>query len=82
VPPVPSPVPLAPDTALRRLTVEANGAAQQAIVGWHRAPSLPGYAEAFDLIDAVIRQLSADAVQYPTNRGPVVHGAVAIAVQS
>jgi hypothetical protein len=43
----------------------------------HR-PSLPGYAEAFDLIDAVIRQLSQGTVTYPSKRGQVVHGAVAV----
>jgi hypothetical protein len=77
-PAVPPVVPLPRGAALRRLTVEADGAARHATVSWHRTPSLPGYAEAFDLIDAVIRQLSGDAVQYPTKRGPVVHGAVAI----
>jgi hypothetical protein len=39
---------------------------------------VPGYAEAFDLIDAVIRQLSGGAVPYPTKREPIVHGIVAI----
>ena len=77
-PAVPPTGPLPPGAALRRLTVESDGAARQALVSWHRAPSLPGYAEAFDLIDAVIRQLSGDAVPYPTKRGPVVHGAVAL----
>ena len=72
---VPPAGPLPPGTAPRRLTVEADGTARQAIVSWHRAPSLPGYAEAFDLLDAVIRQLSGDAVPYPAERGPVVHGA-------
>ncbi len=74
-PAVPSAGPLPPGTAPRRLTVEEDGAARQAVVGWHRAPSLPGYAEAFDLLDAVIRQLSGDAVPYPATRGPVVHSA-------
>jgi hypothetical protein len=69
---------LPPGAALRRLTVEGDGGARQAIVSWDRTPSLSGYAEAFDLIDAVIRQLSGDEVQYPTKRGPVVHGAVAV----
>jgi hypothetical protein len=75
VPPAP---PLPPDSALRRLTVEADGAAQQALVSWHRTPSLPGYAEAFGLIDAVIRQLSGDAVPYPASSEPVVRGAAAV----
>ncbi|MCW2934115.1 MAG: hypothetical protein JWM19_5077 [Actinomycetia bacterium] len=56
----------------------ADGAAQQALVSWHHAPSMPGYAEAFDLLDAVIRQLSGDAVRYPTKRGQIVHGIVAV----
>ena len=76
VPPAP---PLPPDATLRRLTVEEeDGAAQQALVSWHHAPSVPGYAEAFGLLDAVIRQLSGDAVQYPATRRPVVRGAAAV----
>jgi hypothetical protein len=75
VPPMPA---LPPGAALRRLAVDADGAVRQALISWDRTPSLPGYAEAFDLIDAVIRQLSGGAVDYPTERGPVVHGAVAV----
>jgi hypothetical protein len=52
-----------PDTILRRLAVEADGETRQALVSWNHAPSLPGYAEAFDIIDAVIRQLSSDALR-------------------
>lgn len=77
-PAVPPATPLPPGTVLRCLTVEADGAARQAVISWHRTASLPGYAEAFDLIDAVIRQLSGEAVDYPTKRGPVVQGAVAV----
>lgn len=77
-PAVPPAGPLPPDAALRRLTVEADGTVKEALVSWHQTSSLPGYAEAFDLIDAVIRQLSEDAVPYQTKRGPVVHGAVAV----
>ena len=76
-PAVPPMGPLPPGAVVRRLTVEADTAARQALVSWHRTSSLPGYAEAFDLIDAVIRQLSGDAVPYPARSGPVVHGAVA-----
>jgi len=75
VPPAP---PLPPDSALRQLTVEADGTAQRALVSWHLTPSLPGYAEAFDLIDAVIRQLSGDAVSYQAKSRPVVHGAAEV----
>jgi hypothetical protein len=75
VPPLPD---LLPDTALRVLTVERDGVARQVVTGWHDASSLPGYAEAFDLMDAVVRQLSEGAVGYPTKRGPVTHGVVAV----
>ena len=77
-PAVPPTGPLPPGAALRRLTVETSAAAQQALVSWHRTPSLPGYAEAFALIDALIRQLSGDAVPYPAAPRPLVRGATAI----
>jgi hypothetical protein len=67
-----------PDTTLRSLAVEADGAVRQGIFSWNDPPPRPGYAEAFDLIDAVIRQLSGDAVNYPTKRGTVVRGVVAV----
>src|SRR5579859_1807183 len=51
---------------LRVLTVEAEGVARQAILDWHKASSLPGYGEVFDILDGVIRQLSGDTVTYPT----------------
>ena len=77
-PAVPPALPLPPGSALRRLTVEADGTVQQALVSWHRTPSLPGYAEAFALVDAVIRQLSGDAVQYPAAPRPVIRDAAAV----
>ena len=77
-PAVPATGPLPPGAALRRLTVEGDGVAREALVSWHRTQSLPGYDEAFGLIDAVIRQLSGDAVPYKAERGPVVHGAAAV----
>ncbi|HEX4830056.1 MAG TPA: hypothetical protein VH478_03070 [Trebonia sp.] len=81
-PPAPLAGPLLPGAALRLLTVEAQPAAQSGgiagagAVEWVKSSMAPGHAVAFDIIDAVIRQLSRDAVQYPTKRGPVVHGAV------
>jgi hypothetical protein len=74
-PAVPSAGPLPSGAAVRWLTVEAGGTARQAAVTWDQTSSLPGYATAFDIIDAVIRQLSGDTVRYPTQRGPVVHDA-------
>jgi hypothetical protein len=73
--------PAAPTTLLitgaspRQLTVEADGVSQYATIGYHEASSLPGYAEAFDLLDAVCRQLSGDAVPYPTKQPAIVHDA-------
>jgi hypothetical protein len=64
--------PLVPGAAPRRLTVETDGAAEHVMVGYHEASKLAGYAEAFDLLDAIVRQLSDDAVPYPTNQPPVV----------
>jgi hypothetical protein len=69
--------PFPPDTTLRWLAVEADGVVRQGLINRDPAPQL-GYAVAFDLIDAVIRQLSGDAVDYPTKRGTVVHGVVAV----
>lgn len=69
-PAVPEPLTVPPDSSLRRLTVEADGASQQAIVGRPQAAS--GYAEAFDLLDGVVRQLSGEAVDYPSTQPPIV----------
>ena len=66
----------APGSSLRQLTVESGGTSAQVIVDWHGSAKLPGYAEAFDLLDGVVRQLSGDSVPYPTKQGPIVHGIV------
>jgi hypothetical protein len=65
---------LPPDSTVRYLTVEADGAARRASIGWHQTPSLPGYAAAFDIIDGVIRQLSGAAVSYPSGQAAIVTG--------
>ena len=54
-----------------RLSVEGDGGAQRLLVARHHAAKLPGYADAFDLLDAVIRQLSQDTVSYPAVRETV-----------
>jgi hypothetical protein len=56
----------------RTLTVEAGGTTRQALLDWHQAPALPGYSEAFDLLDGVIRQLSGGAVPYPSTQPVLV----------
>jgi uncharacterized protein YjbI with pentapeptide repeats len=71
-PAVPGPGFLPPDSTVRRLVVEADGAARQASLGWHQTPSLPGYATVFDILDGVIRQLSGEAVPYKSTQPPIV----------
>ena len=67
--------PLIPGASPRQLTVEADGVSEHATIGYHQASKLPGYAEAFDLLDAICRQLSGDAVPYPTKQPTIVHDA-------
>lgn len=67
--------PRIPGAAPRQLTVEADGVSQHAIIGYREASSLPGYAEAFDLLDAICRQLSGDTLPYPTKQPTIVHDA-------
>jgi hypothetical protein len=67
--------PAIPGAAPRRLSVTADGETQQAIIGYHEAGSLPGYAQAFDLLDAVCRQISDGELPYPTNQPTIVHDA-------
>lgn len=71
--PAGSTTPLVAGSAARRLTVEIDGQSQHAIVGWHEAASLPGYSEAFGILDAIINQLSSGAVAYPTRESAMVH---------
>lgn len=73
---------LVPGATVRRLTVEADGNSHQAFIDWHKTPSLPGYAEAFDLLDGIIRQLSGDAVPYPTKQPAIVQDVRAVPVVS
>jgi hypothetical protein len=72
-PNVPPARPLPPDSTIRTLTVEADGGSEHVYLSWHQTGSMPGYSEAFDLIDAVIRQLSLDAVKYPAKQPQIVH---------
>jgi len=48
-----------------------DGVAEHALIDWHA--TLPGYTEAFDILDGVIRQLSGDTVTYPTSQTAIVH---------
>lgn len=70
--------PLVAGSAVRRLTVETDGRSDHTMIGWHEAASLPGYAEAFGILDAAISQLSAGAVPYPTTEATIVHDSTAV----
>ena len=73
--PTPPPAALTPGASPRRLLVESDGVVASALVGYHEALKLPGYAEAFDILDGVIRQLSGDTVTYPTRQATIVQDA-------
>lgn len=70
-PEVPAFLPVA-GAKLRALTVEIGDNKRTAVVDWHETPAVPGYAEAFDVLDGVIRQLSGGTVPYPTAQPPIV----------
>jgi hypothetical protein len=72
-PAVPPERSLLPDSTVRRLTIDTDGTSASAYLSWHQTSSLPGYAEAFDIIDGVIRQLSQDTVKNPTKQLQIVH---------
>jgi hypothetical protein len=63
---------------LRRLAVQSDGIERRAILDWRNALELPGYAEAFDVLDGVIRQLSGGDVSYPTKQQIIVRNVEAI----
>ena len=72
-PNVPPSQPRPPDSTIRTLAVETDGGSSEcAYLNWHQTPPLPGYAQAFDVIDGVIRQLSQDTVKYPTKQHRIV----------
>lgn len=48
-------------STMRKLGIE--GAPNTAIVEWHAAAKMPGYGDAFKLLDQIVRQLSGDSVR-------------------
>ncbi|HEX5503806.1 MAG TPA: hypothetical protein VFW96_14375 [Thermomicrobiales bacterium] len=59
------PHPIPASSTIRVLVAEADGARQTAYVAWHAAENLPGYDEAFAILDALVRQLGEGDV-WPT----------------
>jgi hypothetical protein len=59
-------------STLRKLVVESGGVERRALLVRHQTASMLGYAEAFDLLDGVIRELSGGSVTYPTKQRVIV----------
>jgi hypothetical protein len=70
--------PFLPGSTLRQLAVEADGVRQQTTVDYHGAAKLAGYAEAFDVLDGVIRQLSGDSVKHASKQAQIVTDVTAL----
>ena len=64
--------PLVPGATLRHLAVGEGSARATAFAEWYAAKKLPGYREAFGLLDAVVDQLCAGAITGRPVAGPAV----------
>lgn len=58
------PHPLPPDSTLRKLDIGAGESERSMRIEWRAASRVPDYAEAFAMLDAIIRQLSGDTLQH------------------
>lgn len=58
--------------ALRTLIAHVGEHRQGGHVAWNAAKDLPGYAEAFAILDSIVRQLSEDTVKATPNTLPPV----------
>lgn len=58
------PHPLPPDSTMRNLDIGAGESKRSMMIEWHAAAKVPDYAEAFGMLDAIIRQLSEDTLQH------------------
>jgi hypothetical protein len=66
------PHPVAAGATIRVLTFVEGERQRTAMVAWHAAKDLPGYAEAFEVLDSIVRQLSEDTVPLAANELPPV----------
>lgn len=57
------PRPIPPDTTMRSLVTQRAGALESASIPWHAAAELPGYAEAFEILDSLVLQMSGESVR-------------------
>jgi hypothetical protein len=63
--------------AMRRLVIETGDGPQRVDIAANVVSSLAGYAEAFDILDGLVRQLSGETVTYPTTQPLMVHDVIA-----
>ena len=55
--------PVPPGAAIRRLTIGTAPATKAVYIAWHAGNAMPGYKDAFWILDSTIRQLSEDTVK-------------------
>jgi hypothetical protein len=65
--------PPSPDTTIRSLTV-AGGPTGGVMLAWEAAAGLPGYAEAFELLDGLVAQLTGLEISPAAPVDPAVTG--------
>ena len=55
--------PVPPGAAIRKLAIGTAPAAKSVYIAWHASNAMPGYKDAFWILDSTIRQLSEDTVK-------------------
>ncbi len=55
--------PVPPGSAIRALTIGTAPAAKSVYIAYHASGTMPGYRDAFWILDSIIRQLSEDTVK-------------------
>lgn len=55
--------PVPPGAAIRKLTIGTAPATKSVYLAWHATAAMPGYRDAFWILDSIIRQLSEDTVK-------------------
>ena len=66
-----------PGAAIRALTIGTPPATSSVYIAWHASGTMPGYRDAFWILDSVIRQLSEDTVKAVAPYGSQIVEAIA-----
>lgn len=68
------------DSTIRSLGIPSGEASQRVYIEWNAAAKMPGFAEAFAILDSIVRQLSEDNVDYaPAGEPGMVSDVVRVA---